>query len=240
MSRTSWVPWVLTVWIVIWSWLPFLRNASGSSGGGSGRWFGVWTCWAFSSASCQHVGSISTFEKLALAVGGVQADWMFSGWAIWVWHRFGVYRGDYGTGSSATFRSLAVGALSAGSGILFPCWYHSFWWGGPFFFTDPAPVTGDSPLFSSIIENTPQVKLAHVCFVLEADSTYVDPWVDVFPFNSVKKGLKKMFSIESLGFQGRQEVSSYDRDQVQLFQKSITLRDGKYHIDLPWHVDKLA
>ena len=41
------------------------------------------------------------------------------------WHRFGVYRGNYGTGSSATFRSLAIGALFAGSVILCPCWSHS-------------------------------------------------------------------------------------------------------------------
>lgn len=49
-----------------------------------------------------------------------------------------------------------------------------------------------------------------------------------------------MFNVGSLGITDREEFFSYGQEQIQHFHSSITLKDGKYYVQLPWHADKLA
>ena len=93
--------------------------------------------------------------------------------------------------------------------------------------------------FNSVLESTAEVNPSHLCFVLESGSTYEDPISNFFPDSDMQRGLEKMFSVESLGIK-EHELSDYDERKIALFQQSISFKDNKYYIQLPWKDDKIS
>lgn len=49
-----------------------------------------------------------------------------------------------------------------------------------------------------------------------------------------------MFSVELLEIPDQEKILNYDQDQIQWLQRSITFKNGRYHVQLSWHFDKLA
>lgn len=93
--------------------------------------------------------------------------------------------------------------------------------------------------FYSMLASTAEVKTSHLCFVLESRSTYEDLLSNFFPDSDVQRGLERMFSVELLGIK-EQEMSNYDEQMVALFRQSISFKDNKYYIQLPWESDKVT
>ena len=48
-----------------------------------------------------------------------------------------------------------------------------------------------------------------------------------------------MFSMESLGLLTSEEFSTIDKEKVRKFRDSISFRDGRYYVQLPWYEDKV-
>ena len=71
-----------------------------------------------------------------------------------------------------------------------------------------------------------------VNFVLNPNPSYFSPIEKVFPDSNVEQGLEHIFSLESLGIS--KDVSTYDQQQVEKFEKSILFQDGHYQVELPW------
>ena len=67
--------------------------------------------------------------------------------------------------------------------------------------------------------------------MLNPNPTYFSPIEKVFPDSNVEQGLEYLYSLESLGIP--KDVSTYDQEQVEKFEKSIEFRDGHYQIELP-------
>ena len=77
------------------------------------------------------------------------------------------------------------------------------------------------------------VEVRHsVNFVLNPNPSYFSPIDKVFPDSNVEQGLEHLFSLESLGIP--KDVSTYDQQQVEKFEKSIEFREGHYQVELPW------
>ena len=94
--------------------------------------------------------------------------------------------------------------------------------------------------YNSVMEHTPMVDSSHLCFVLERQPSFDDPLAEFFPYSDVERGLEQMFKMESLGIPDQDTFSDYDQQQIKRFQDTIVLKDGKYHVELPWNMDKLA
>jgi len=106
---------------------------------------------------------------------------------------------------------------------------------------EPSSHQGTAALsFSRVLDATDQVESSHLCFALESEATYVDPLGDFFPDSQVQRGLELMFSVESLGLPEQESFSDIDQEKVRVFQESIILKDNKYYVELPWHMDKLS
>ena len=70
-------------------------------------------------------------------------------------------------------------------------------------------------------------------FALEPVGYKFDPLQEVFPESNVKYGLDSFYKLESIGIKD-EDSFSYDMEQVEKFSKSIFLKDGHYHVELPW------
>lgn len=77
-----------------------------------------------------------------------------------------------------------------------------------------------------------------VNFVLNPQHSYFTPFKDVFPDSQVEHGLENLFSLESIGIK-EENSSNYDEIEIENFRKSIALKNGKYHVDIPWNRDIL-
>ena len=62
------------------------------------------------------------------------------------------------------------------------------------------------------------------------------PLQEVFPESNVEYGLDSFYKLESTGIKD-EDSSFYDVEQVEKFSKSIFLKDGHYHVELPWKKD---
>ena len=63
--------------------------------------------------------------------------------------------------------------------------------------------------------------------------SYFSPLQSLFPESSVEQGLQAMFNMDSLGHNEKIE-SDFDRQSIVKFKQGISLRDGRYHVELPW------
>lgn len=66
------------------------------------------------------------------------------------------------------------------------------------------------------------------------------PWQIFSLIVRCRGGLEQIFNVESLEVPDREVFSSYDQEQIERFQNSITLKDMSYYVQLPWHADNLA
>ena len=48
-----------------------------------------------------------------------------------------------------------------------------------------------------------------------------------------------MFSMEFLGLPTSEEFSTMDKEKVKKLRVSISFRDGRYYVQLPWYEDKV-
>ena len=90
-----------------------------------------------------------------------------------------------------------------------------------------------NPNTTSSYEDVPN---KYINFVLKPNKTYFSPLSHVFPDSQVEQGLENLHSLESIGIKDSQS-SSYDEAEILSFEKGITFREGKYHVDIPWHND---
>jgi len=84
----------------------------------------------------------------------------------------------------------------------------------------------------STLDDSP-VNLSIVNFALNPVKSFFDPIGSVVSDSSVEDKLDKMFSVESLGIS--EETSDWDRTMIDKFDSNITMKDGKYHVHLPWN-----
>ena len=50
----------------------------------------------------------------------------------------------------------------------------------------------------------------------------------------MEQGLENMFSLDSLGCHKESNHSQYDTVMIEEFQRSISFKDNRYHVGLPW------
>ena len=55
----------------------------------------------------------------------------------------------------------------------------------------------------------------------------------------VEPNLDSLFSMESIGIPNT-EASDLDDEKISEFRKNISIKDGKYHVKLPWYEEKLS
>ena len=70
---------------------------------------------------------------------------------------------------------------------------------------------------------------------LEPSASKFDPLKEVFPCADVEYGLDNFYDLESIGI--KDEGSSYELEQIQNFNDSISFQDGHYYVHLPWNED---
>jgi hypothetical protein len=74
-----------------------------------------------------------------------------------------------------------------------------------------------------------------VNFVLSPVPRYQDPINDVISESQVEGNIDKMFSLESIGLAEDCTVTELDQAKVDAFANDIELKDGRYHVKLPWN-----
>ena len=72
-----------------------------------------------------------------------------------------------------------------------------------------------------------------VHFVMSPTKSHFSALESLFPDSSVEQGLEAMFNMDSLGHNEEIE-SDFDRQLIDKFKQGISLRDGGYHVELPW------
>ena len=75
--------------------------------------------------------------------------------------------------------------------------------------------------------------------VLQPERIFFDPISDVVNNSDVEGNLDYLFKMESIGISDN-DVSDFDRDQIERFRDGIELVNGKYFIELPWYPDKIS
>ena len=84
-------------------------------------------------------------------------------------------------------------------------------------------VQPDSQVVNSILNPTPG---------------FFDPIGSVID-TDVEGNLDLLFKVESLGLMD-DDMSNFDKCQIDKFKNGIQLKDGKYHVSLPWYPDKIS
>ena len=56
---------------------------------------------------------------------------------------------------------------------------------------------------------------------------------------SAEFAFKSLFDLECLGI-SRGTVSDPDEKAIEQFKNSITIKNGRYHVDIPWEADALS
>src|SRR5678815_2149330 len=88
-----------------------------------------------------------------------------------------------------------------------------------------------SNIFSETMINT----------IINPIKSYYDPYEQILTDSDVEHGVQNMFSLESIGIPSNDKhITSYDQDMVKQFIDNIIFKDGKYHVSLPWHQDKIT
>jgi len=72
-----------------------------------------------------------------------------------------------------------------------------------------------------------------VNFALSPAQTCFDPVGPVIEDSLVEEKLDRMFSLDSLGIS--EEISDYDQLKIEEFNEGIELKNGFYHVKLPWN-----
>ena len=76
--------------------------------------------------------------------------------------------------------------------------------------------------------------------VMDPIKSYFNPLETILTDSEVDNGLEHLFSLESLGIKtDDKELVSIDQEQVDRFQEGIKFKDGHYHVELPWHQEKI-
>ena len=96
-------------------------------------------------------------------------------------------------------------------------------------------VSQVKPIQSQLFRLTGE-EASSVNFVMNPVSSYFSPISAVFDNCDVEQGLENLYSLENIGIKDS-KISSYDDVQIEKFNRGIEFKDGKYHVDLPWHED---
>ncbi len=79
-----------------------------------------------------------------------------------------------------------------------------------------------------------------VNLVMDPIKSYFNPLDHILQDSEVDNGLEYLFSLESMGIKtDNKELINYDEEKVQRFKQGITFENGHYHVELPWHEDKI-
>ena len=79
-----------------------------------------------------------------------------------------------------------------------------------------------------------------VNLIMDPLKSYFNPLESILEDSDVDNGLEYLFSLESLGIKkDDKELISFDKEQIDKFNKGITFKDGFYHVELPWYSDKI-
>ena len=103
--------------------------------------------------------------------------------------------------------------------------------------SDDADVKVKSPICFTPPKTLSKQKFV-VNFALEPVGYQFDPLQEVSPESNVEYGLDSFYKLESIGIKDV-DSPSYDMEQVEKFSKSIFLKDGHYHVELPWKKDMI-
>ena len=91
-----------------------------------------------------------------------------------------------------------------------------------------------------LVSFTPPKKLGKerlvVNFAVNPVGYQFDPLQEIFVDPSVEYGLDNFYSLESIGIK-EEDSTAYEIDQVENLKKSISYKDGHYHVKLPWKAD---
>lgn len=82
----------------------------------------------------------------------------------------------------------------------------------------------------------PLIENSIVNFIMNPNKTNFDPLGGVVSDSFVEHNLDKMFKVDSLGI--TEDSSNYDETFIAKFNEDVKLKNGKYHVKLPWN-DKI-
>ena len=92
-----------------------------------------------------------------------------------------------------------------------------------------------------------QTKAVHVSnkiktmanLIMDPLKSYFNPLEHILCDSEVDNGLENLFSFESMSIKScDKELVSFDKHQIDKFQEGISLKDGFYHVKLPWYPEK--
>ena len=92
-----------------------------------------------------------------------------------------------------------------------------------------------------------QIKAVHVSnktktmvnLIMDPLKSYFNPLEHILSDSEVDNGLENLFSFKSMGIKTcDKELVSFDKQQIDKFQEGISLKDGSYHVKLPWYPEK--
>ena len=76
--------------------------------------------------------------------------------------------------------------------------------------------------------------------VMDPIKSYFNPLDHILTDSEIENGLENLFSFESLGINNSDsELVSYDKEQIHKFKEGIFMKDGHYHVNLPWYPEKV-
>ena len=79
-----------------------------------------------------------------------------------------------------------------------------------------------------------------VNLIMDPLKSYFNPLEHILTDSEVDNGLENLFNFESIGIKNSdQELVSFDKQQIGKFKEGIQLKDGHYHVNLPWYEDKI-
>ena len=92
----------------------------------------------------------------------------------------------------------------------------------------------------AVLQNSSEVNVTYVNFVLQPRKSYFDPFGFILEESDVEHGLEKMLSLESVGISDTDDrCSKLDEMKVIDFKNQIQFKDHKYHVALPWYEEKV-
>ena len=80
-----------------------------------------------------------------------------------------------------------------------------------------------------------------VNLVMDPIKSYFNPLEHILTDSEVDNGLENLFSFESMGIKtSDKDLVSFDQEQIHQFKQGIKLREGHYHVNLPWYPEKIS
>jgi hypothetical protein len=74
-----------------------------------------------------------------------------------------------------------------------------------------------------------------VNFVVDAVSTCRDPMASIVKDSDIEGHLGSLFKLDSFGIsETNNEIANSDASHLDHFEKSLTMEEGKYFVEIPW------